>query len=347
MSKSHFSSIQFEVVDGHPTPVLDSTTPGAQDILGGFEGGRVMKLDGMYHYFATERAGREGMEKYFDRIRTRLAHWRSTDGLQWERVSTLFESTARETSGDGNGPDADRRGVLFAPMPEFDTEENVWNLFYVAYTWVRDIEPNHLHGRIWRAVSTVKGPQGYAGPYQDVGVILQPGPESQPWEGHQGVAAFFPYRVGEKWYGFYCTAYGRGKAEIWPSGLAWAPKLAGPWTRCGLDLNPCTYIHPKFVENPVVTRIPDGRYVAVFDGGPAYLGVPGHFAYTTSEDGVHWSSAVYVDLESTVNKWWTVMRTPLCLLPEGDDIYKVFYTARVAGRFFPMGMARLRLVLKE
>ena len=38
------------------------------------------------------------------------------------------------------------------------------------------------------------------------------------------------------------------------------------------------------------------------------------------------------------------MRTPLCLIPEGNDEYTVIYAAVVNGkRFHPMGMVKLKL----
>ena len=65
----------------------------------------------------------------------------------------------------------------------------------------------------------------------------------------------------------------------------------------------------------------------MFDGGPNYLNLPNRMGYTLSIDGKNWSKARYIAIDTKVKKWWTVMRTPLCLIPEGDNVYTIVYTA--------------------
>src|SRR3954466_143263 len=98
------NSLSFSIVDQHPAPLISRSTPGAADNKYGFEGGRVILLDGVYHLFVSEMHGDPKWTK------TRLAHWTSSDGLSFARQSTLFES-----SGDFTG--ADPRAALFLPIP--------------------------------------------------------------------------------------------------------------------------------------------------------------------------------------------------------------------------------------
>src|ERR1017187_7402305 len=60
-------------------PVLGPISPGAEEALGGFEGGTVIKTDGAFHAFITEMT---------TGLATRLALWTSPDGDHWTRTST-------------------------------------------------------------------------------------------------------------------------------------------------------------------------------------------------------------------------------------------------------------------
>src|SRR5215475_9876845 len=106
-------------------PILTVASLGAEGNKYGFEGGRALKLDGVYHLFTSEMVG----DPHW--VKMRLAHWTSDDRLRWNRVSTLFES-----SGDFTGKD--RRAALWSPMPLYNTAEGRWNLFYVAYQSASD-----------------------------------------------------------------------------------------------------------------------------------------------------------------------------------------------------------------
>jgi hypothetical protein len=293
------------------TPVITVKSPGAEGNKYGFEGGSVLKLQGTYQLFTSEMVDDPLW------VKMKLAHWTSTDRIHWKRVSTLFTS-----SGEFAGKDP--RAALWSPMPVYNQQEGRWNLFYVAYRGAPNTKTQWLNnhdGKIWRAVSTVSGIEGIGGPYKDVGIILQPGPESQPWEGLQGTDSFFPYKVGNQWYGFYGSANTEKlPIQFWRVGLASAPELAGPWKRSAA-LNPLP-IEKVFIENPVVTPLDDGTYAAVYDSN-----VPNAIGYTWSADGIHWSpgEAIIVQPKGK-GAWADDVRTPLGLIPEGNDQFTLFYT---------------------
>ncbi len=318
MSAASFSAdslLRHRVLAVDPAPVIDATTPGAEGNRYGFEGGRTILLeDGTLHFFTAERYGDPIV------VKMRLGHWRLAPGAaRWERVSTVYES-----SGDYTGDDP--RAALWGPMPIFDEAENAWTLFYVAYrakpstpdAWYENYE-----GRIWRAVSTVPGRGGIGGPYRDVGVILQPDAESQPWEGLQGVDSFHAHRAADgRWLGFYGSAQTQFiPCRFWGVGLAEAPALAGPWRRLPAG-NPVK-MDAVFAENPVVDRLGD-LWIAMVDGGPTR----GCFGYAVSRDGITWSQASWIDLApSLAAPWWQTMRTPLGLVPERDGTFSIYFTA--------------------
>lgn len=342
----------FEVVGGMDDPVVNEGMPGTEGIQGGFEGGQLIKLGDTYHMFPTERAGEIGKPAYYDRIKTRIGHWTSKDAIHWERQSTLYQSSGKYAVSPYDHPMNDRRAAIWSYMPIFNKEKNRWQGHYLAYTCDFDVAPNHSFGRIWRCESEVEGIEGIGGPYRDCGIVIEPGLDSQLWEGRQGVASFFPYQVGDKWYGFISGAYPYetkadypfgGKPTKWYVGLAVSDNLEGPFVRCK-ELNPITSIHPRFVENPIVSQLPNGLYIAVFDGGPEWLKLPNMIAYTLSKDGVNWSEAHYLPIDTKVKKWWHTMRTPLGLIPEGNDLYTIIYAAvNNDMRFHPMGMVQVRL----
>lgn len=303
----------FEIVSIDPSPVICEDTKGVEGNKYGFEGGCVLRMDSSYQLFVAEQCGDPMV------VKMRLAHWQSPDGYQWKRISTLYES-----SGEFTGKDV--RASMWSPMPIYDESEKRWNFFYVTYR----SKPNSsagwylaYEGRVWRAVSKTLGPGGYGGPYQDIGVILQPGPDSGPWEGLQGTDSFYPYQLPDgRWFAFFGSALTEKPRNTnfpkWNVGLASADKLEGPWRRRN-DLNPLT-LDPYFTENPVVTRLDDGFYVAVVDGG-------NRMGYTISKDGVNWSRAVFPPIPETVKAWWKTMRTPLSLIAETNGSYTVFFTA--------------------
>ena len=342
----------FHVIGGQNDPVVEEGMPGTEDIQGGFEGGSILKINGIYHMFPTERAGEKGQPAYFDRVKTRIGHWTSSDAIRWTRQSTILQSSGVYAVSPEDNPMNDRRSAIWSYMPVFSEENNRWYGHYLAYTTDRNISPNHSFGRIWRCESTVEGIEGIGGPYRDIGIVIEPGLDSQWWEGRQGVASFFPYKVEKGWLSFISGAFpfrnpgdypdkgGKG----WFVGLAKSDKLEGPWTRLDTTVNPTVSIHPWFVENPIVSRLPNGLYIAVYDGGPEWLKLPNQIAYTLSKDGYVWTRARYIPIDVKVKKWWHTMRTPLCLIPEGNDVFTIVYAAiNNDRRYHPMGMVQVKM----
>lgn len=344
----------FEIIGGDNKAVIDEGMSGTEGIQGGFEGGRVVKVGDTYHMFPTERAGEKGVDYYYDRVKTKIGHWTSKDAIHWKRESTIYQASGVYALTEDDNPMNDRRAAIWSYMPVFNEKTNKWYGYYLAYTVSKEIEPNHSFGRIWRCESTVEGINGIGGPYKDMGIIMEPGLDSQPWEGRQGVASFFPYQVGDKFFGFYSGAYPFSSWADYPkkSGKGWFVALAesksleGPWLRVNKGLEPIKSIHPLFVENPIVSQLPNGLYIAIFDGGPDGWGhhLPNMIGYSLSADGVNWHEAHYLPIETKVDKWWDIMRTPLCLIPEGNDVYTIVYNAiDLKKRFHPTGMVKVKL----
>ena len=298
-------------------PVLTVRSADAEGNKYGFEGGRVVKLDGVYHLFTSEMVG----DPHW--VKMKLAHWTSRDRMHWRRVGTLLES-----SGDFTGKDP--RAALWSPMPVFDAKTNRWNLFYVAYRAAPDTPERWLtnhEGRIWRAVSTRPGMSGIGGPYKDIGVVLQRGANSDKWEGLQGTDSFFPYTVDGRWYALYGSARTEKlPIELWQVGLARASDIGGPWTRC-TELNPLD-VEPRFIENPIVSRLTDGTYVAVYDNHQ-----PNSIGYSFSDDGIHWRRGQRLAVQTGNGIWASEVRTPLGLIDEGNGTFTLFYSAneKIAG----------------
>ena len=71
-------AIRFEIQELREKPVIDSDHPDCKDNKYGFEGGSVVKLEGVYHLFATEMAG----DPFW--VRMRIVHWTSPNGIEWK-----------------------------------------------------------------------------------------------------------------------------------------------------------------------------------------------------------------------------------------------------------------------
>ena len=326
--------VSLEVTEGVDSPVLTKGMAGTEDNKYGFEGGTVILRPDGYHLFTAEMVG----DPHW--VKMKHGHWLSTDGKNWKRINTLFESS-------GNFTGSDPRAAVWSPMPFFNSGEDRWNLFYVGYKSKPDSGGmwfGNYEGRIFRAVSKTKGIEGLAGPYEDVNLILEPGKDSDAWEGLQGTDSFFPYQASDgKFYGFYGSAQTQIKPiPAWQIGLASAESPEGPWKRRS-ELNPLNN-GLSFIENPVVTKLDNGLYVTVVDAGSDSSGLQRHaFGYFWSRDGIHWSKERLCYLENKVPKWWSWMRTPLCLIRENDSIYTVFHTAYDKNNYGSLGMLKVKL----
>ncbi len=301
--------LELEIIDWHEGPVIGKDDPGTESVKHGFEGGRVIKQDGWYHLFTSEQTGDPKW------VKMRLAHWKSKDGVDWQRVSTLFES-----SGDYTGEDP--RASLWSPMPVFNEEDSTWYMTYVAYHCQQNTKEqflNNFDGRIFQSKSVVKGKDGLGGPYEDLMVIQEPGPLADDWEGLQGSDSFFPFKVGNKWLAFTGSAKTENlPMEFWGNGLALAPAITGPWIR--LSKRSPVDFGTNFSENPIVTELADGTLVAVMDSHGT------GFGYSVSIDGLTWSLMKYVEVTDKLDQWWSEFRTPLGLVPEDDGTFTLFFT---------------------
>lgn len=317
----------------HMGPVISNTHPDVvkSNNQSGFETGQVVKIAGTYHMFVNEMFIRPHRDM-------RIAHWTSSDAIEWKRQSTIIESIP------GRSP-SNPRSEVWVTGVEFNDDEDAWNIFYVAYRAgdeeKGEYQRSDYEGKIWRAKSVIKGVDGIAGPYADLGILLQPDENSQPWEGQQAVATFNPYKVDDTWYAFYDGHNYKPKGP-WPVGLAKAPKLSGPWERLSEEYNPVP-IAKEFIENPQVTELSNGGYIAVFDSFGDH-----EIAYSTSLDGVNWTTETRIKIQSEKNLWAKAgdhaMRTPLCIIEEGDGTFTVIYTALMnlnEGIFYGIGKATL------
>ena len=313
------SGVTLSFVEQPLSPIIKQGDPGTEGIRYGLEGGAAVKLGATYHLLVSELVSDTRA------VKMRIGYWTSKDRFHWQRRCTLYES-----SGDFTGQDP--RASLWAMPPAYDEQAQRWNFFYTAYR----AKPNagtswniNHEGRIWRAVSAVQGRAGIGGPYTDVGVILQPDAQSQPWEGQQGTDSFHIYQAAHRWFAFYGsaqtqTAEKRNPAYArWNVGLAEAETIAGPWRRRH-DGNPVL----SNAENPVVTRLRSGHYVAVFDVvniDPLAIG------YVDSSDGVHWAEPKILTLPAPEGFWLRNARTPQGLIEEADGTCTLFYSGFAVG----------------
>lgn len=322
------------MVAEHKGPLIGPDHPDviSSNNLSGFETGQIVKLKGVYHMIVNEMFIRPHRDM-------RIAYWTSIDAINWKRQTTLIESIP------GRSP-SNPRSEVWVTGVEYNEEEDAWNIFYVAYRAgdeeKGEYKRSDYEGRIWRAKSVIKGVDGIAGPYADMEIILQPDENSQEWEGQQAVATFNPYKVGNAWYAFYDGHNYKPKGP-WPVGLATAQKLSGPWERLSEDYNPVP-IAKEFIENPQVTELSNGEYLAVFDSFGDH-----EIAFSTSLDGLNWAPETRIKLQSEENLWAKsgdhAMRTPLCILEEGNGTFTVIYTALMdlnEDTFYGIGKATLK-----
>jgi len=298
------------LVEGSDKALIDKDHPGSAGNRQGYEGGIVFRHEGIYHLFVTEEvSGWDG---------TRTGHWKSADGLRWDRTGTVQQSVKRS-----HNP----RHAIWSPMPIYHEKEGRWNLFYVGYEF-----SGNENGRVFRAVSDKPGPGGLDGPYTDQpGTILSFSDSSlNSWEGRQGTDSFFPFRVGKKWMAFYGSSDAKSH---WDVGLATADSLEGPWKRIQ---GPPVFTR---AENPIVTTLRDGTYLAVYDDLTS-LSANSHIGYAWSRDGLHWTHS-FLPLPMPV--WTRNIRTPQSLVPAGNGEYWIYFTGQSAGGFDKIGRIRVKV----
>ncbi|MEP0367376.1 MAG: hypothetical protein ABJN36_04490 [Cyclobacteriaceae bacterium] len=332
-AQEKLSDKKLRLISEQPNPVIDINH---QDVIttnnqAGFETGQVVKIDGTYHMFVNEMFFRPHRD-------LRIAYWTSNNANDWKRQNTIVESIPGRSASNP-------RSEVWVTGVEFNEDENSWNIFYVAYragdAKKGEYARSDYQGRIWRAKSVLEGKDGIAGPYADMGIVLEPDKNSQPWEGQQAVATFNPFKVGALWYAFY-DGHNYIPMGPWPVGLATSPRLGGPWKRMSEDINPIP-IAEQFIENPQVTELKNGGYLAIFDSFGDH-----EIAYSLSDDGLRWSPESRIKIQTTNEPWASygdhAMRTPLCAIEEEDGTFTVIYTAKINHKdrtFYAIGKCTL------
>lgn len=204
----------------------------------------------------------------------------------------------------------DQHAASWGPFLLWDPEESRWALSYVGYRAGGAPYPGwstNWDGKIFFAHAPVEGDAGLDSDFGDGGdwrstdrLLLAPDPLGAPWppcQGLQGTDSMYPYRLPNgSWAALVGTSHqeggwrpaapGEGK---WPVSLATAPSLRGPWTRhnpAGKPADaPCVNVSNGHTENPIVSRLSDGSFLALFDDLAAeYEG----FGVSCSPDGVRW-----------------------------------------------------------
>lgn len=220
-------------------------------------------------------------------------------------------------------------------MPVYDDEAGLWHLFYVQY---RSAQSNasgwfsNFGGEIAHARSSVSGPGGVGGPYVDIGVVLQPDNDSQPWEGLQGTDSISPpYKLSNGgWSAFYGSAHTEVPSTYdppfphgkWWNGIVTASALGDSFVR--KQPSSLVNFNSGYSENPIVTWLPSphNKYIAVFDD---LRGQSTGFGFSWSADGVNWQTP------SALVGVPTGARTPLGSMLEKDGTLTVYYTAYDSG----------------
>ncbi len=305
------SGIQLRLSYQHPIPVITVYHRDANINKFGFEGGSVVKVDSTYHLFTSEMIDNPVW------VKMRLAHWTSTDKVNWKRIGTV-----RESSGEFDGKDP--RAALWSPMVVWDPLDNRWNLFYVAYNSAPNKDNQlrlNMKGKIVRSVSETSGKEGISGPYTDTGIIMSYDQNPDPWEGLQGTDSFYPYQVGGEWFAFYGSCNSEKlPIEHWLVGYAKSESnsIGGPWKRMS-ERNPAK-IEKRFIENPIVTKVTAG-YMVIYDSQKSDA-----LGWAFSKDGINWGEGQSLIIQPKEGIWSKDVRTVLGLIDEGNGKYTVFYT---------------------
>jgi hypothetical protein len=322
-------------------PVIGPDHPGLAGNVSGFETGVTVKVGAIYHLFVGEMFGRPHLD-------LRIAHWRSKDAVHWDRDKTVIASDPRRSATN--------------PMSEtwvqaiiYDETKGRWSLFYVAYRGGNsqrgEAQNMDYEGMIRRADAATPGMSGIDGNFVDAGIVMKPDAHSTRWEGQQGVDSFFPYKVGKKWVTLH-GSHNHIPPSPWLVGVAQADSLDSTrWTRIRSEQP--SPIESLFIENPIVLRLPNGHFMAVYDVNnyPNQADVApspaNSIGYSVSEDGVHWHQGRALVVQSRpAGRWSADVRTPMGLVPEPDGTYTLLYSAKMVDRpFWAIGRVRVRLSL--
>lgn len=332
---------RLSVIEESGGPVIGPDHPGLAGNRSGFEGGVTLKVGRTYHLFVGEMFDRPHLD-------LRIAHWRSEDAVHWTRDKTVVASVP------GRSP-ANHMSETWVQAVLFDEATKRWNIFYVAYRGGNPAKGEAANadyeGQIRRAVAATPGMAGIDGTFADSGeIVMQPDARSTRWEGQQGVDSFFPYKVGNRWVTLH-GSHNHSPAAPWQVGVATADSLTSTrWTRVPSEQP--SPIEDLFIENPIVTKLPNGHYIAIYDANHFALNQPdiavkpsNSVGYSISEDGIRWHQGRSLIVQATpATSWSADLRTPMGLVPEEDGTYTLLYAAKMTDRpFWAIGRVRVRL----
>jgi hypothetical protein len=312
---------QLRVVYQSNSPdLINQSSKGSADNKYGLEDGVVVRTqNGSFFMVSAE------MHADPKWVAMRLGVWKSADGYSWSRHLTLRQSSG---TTDGTDPHAASWGPFFV----YDPSDDHWVLSYVAYRsggsnysgWTTNYD-----GTIYAAPATSAGDAGLMSDFGDGAdwrsndkILLEPDNFGEWYrcQGLQGTDSMYPYQLADgSWAAIVGTSHQEASwqppshdAGKWPVSLATAPALKGPWTRLNPDAPsqpadaPCLNLTNGYTENPIVSRLPSGEYLAVFDDLAAQ-GVG--FARACSADGLTW------DRDAEVVAVPGGVRTPFGVLP--------------------------------
>ena len=113
----------------------------------------------------------------------------------------------------------------------------------------------------------------------------------------------------------------------------------GPWKR-RTHINPV--LKPRH-ENPHVHRLRGDLYLAVFDTIIEKGDEARRIGYTFSKDGLTWTDPKFIQLEPGENNWIQQVRTPISIIPLGNDEFLIFYTAVGPGKYSSVSRVTVKL----
>ncbi|WP_343520928.1 hypothetical protein [Sphingomonas sp.] len=329
------------IIEEAQAPVIGPDSNQLGDNKSGFETGMTLKVDGTYHLFISEMFGRPHLD-------LRIAHWTSPDATNWTRKGTVVDSVPGRSH-------LNHRSEVWLQGVIFDEKTDRWNLFYIAYRGGNREKSEALNldyeGIAVRAVSQTPGRKGIGGPYKDADVSMAPGgKDAAMWEGQQGLDSFFPYKIGNNKWAALHGSHNHFPVSPWYVGVATGDSLtANKWTRVPSEQP--SPIESLFIENPIVEKLPNGHYMALYDSNhftPVQPDLPARpnnsVSYSVSKDGIRWHQGRSLIVQSDANNWASDIRTPLGLVAEGNGVYTILYTGRMKDKpFWAIGKVKVKL----
>ena len=301
--------------------------PHAADNRFGFEDGHLVRsaTTGALYFVVAE------MHDAPKWVAMRLGLWRSTDS-GWTRLRTLRQSSGA-TDGDDphsaswgplltHDPSTGSWVLTYVGYRSNSTSGPAGVLSAAPTTWRsrrggRSVTGwlDNYDGAIYMSRAPLIGDAGLESDFGDSNQwrandapLLAPDDFGRWYacQGLQGTDSMAPYQLSDgSWAALVGTAHtqsewrpSRPRQGAWHVSLATAPHLSGPWTRDhpggGLPADaPCLNITDGRIENPIVTTMAEGGYLAVFDH---QLLEGSAFGVSRSHDGRSWSEAIPVDV---------------------------------------------------